>query len=221
MRLTFDDYNETCQMIDGSAAIHPHNMGLLMLRGISSIGPFGQAKQRVINSFDTDYLPPGDEVMVSILRLGHNMDEEASAHGAPASDTLSLPISAFVTVGRGSHNGRGHTPRGPRGGRGLPNKCSACGSLDHIMSSCNAPIDALMRWTLAKRKMIIPKYGTPGGSALAHAAMLIDVTADDNPDGLPILEDCTDEYDDTEVSVPFSFVALSSSLTPGRDLSQF
>jgi hypothetical protein len=35
MRQSFDDYNETCQMIDGSAAIHPHNMGLLMLRGIS------------------------------------------------------------------------------------------------------------------------------------------------------------------------------------------
>jgi hypothetical protein len=24
MRQSFDDYNETCQMIDGSAAIHPH-----------------------------------------------------------------------------------------------------------------------------------------------------------------------------------------------------
>jgi hypothetical protein len=35
MRQSFDDYNETCQMIDGSAAIHPHNLGLLMLRGIS------------------------------------------------------------------------------------------------------------------------------------------------------------------------------------------
>jgi hypothetical protein len=46
MRHTFDDYNETsCQMVDGSAAIHPHNLGLLMLRGISSSGPFGQAKQ--------------------------------------------------------------------------------------------------------------------------------------------------------------------------------
>jgi hypothetical protein len=34
MRQTFDDYNETCQMVDGSVAIHPHNLGLLMLRGI-------------------------------------------------------------------------------------------------------------------------------------------------------------------------------------------
>jgi hypothetical protein len=68
--------------------------------------------------------------------------------------------------------------------------------------------------------MRIQKYGTPAGSAFAHAALLSNVTADDT-DGLPTLEDCTYEYDDTEVSVPFSYVAFSSSLTPGRDLSQF
>jgi hypothetical protein len=56
MSQTFDDYKETCQMVDGSAAIHPHNFGLLMLRGISSTGPFGQAKQCVINAFDIDYM---------------------------------------------------------------------------------------------------------------------------------------------------------------------
>jgi hypothetical protein len=44
MRQTFDDYNETCQIVDGSAAIHPHNLGMLMLRGTSSTGPYGQAK---------------------------------------------------------------------------------------------------------------------------------------------------------------------------------
>jgi hypothetical protein len=36
MRQTFDDYNETCQMVDSSDAIHSHNLGLLMLRGIFS-----------------------------------------------------------------------------------------------------------------------------------------------------------------------------------------
>jgi hypothetical protein len=41
-------------MIDGSIAIHPHNMGLLMLRGISSIGHFGHANKRVINAFYTN-----------------------------------------------------------------------------------------------------------------------------------------------------------------------
>jgi spore cortex formation protein SpoVR/YcgB (stage V sporulation) len=56
MRRTFDDYNETCQMVDGSAAIHPHNLGLLMLRGISNTGPYGQAKQCIINAFDTNYM---------------------------------------------------------------------------------------------------------------------------------------------------------------------
>jgi hypothetical protein len=155
MRETFDDYNETCEMIDGSAAIHSHNLGLLMLRGISSTGPFGKAKQCIINAFDTYYLLSGDEVMANIFHLAHNMDEEANAHGAPAPGASPPPISALVAVGRGSHNGRGHTPRGPRGGRGLPTKCSACGSHDHILSLCNASDDALLRWTLAKRKMII------------------------------------------------------------------
>jgi hypothetical protein len=222
MRQTFYDYNETCPMVDGSAAIHPHNLCLLMLRGISSTGPFGQAKQCVINAFDPDYMLSVDEVMANILHMAHNMDEE-DAPGATAPDTSLPSSSAFVAAGRGSHNGRGHPPRGPRGGRGLPNKCTACGSLDHIFSSCTAPDDALIWWTIAKRKMITHKYGTHASSAFAHATLrsdVTDVTADDT-DSLPTLEDCTDEYDDTEVSVPFSSVAFSPSLTPGRDLSQF
>jgi hypothetical protein len=96
MRQTFDDYNETCQLLDGSAAIHPRNLGLPMLRGISSTGPFGQAKQRVINAFDTDYMLSADEVMASILHLAHNMDEEVSAPGLPRPNTSPLPIYAFA-----------------------------------------------------------------------------------------------------------------------------
>jgi hypothetical protein len=217
MRQTFDDYNETCQLIDVSAAIHPHNLGLLMLRGICHTGPFGQAKQCVINAFDTDYMLSADKVMANILHRAQNMDEEVRAPGTPAPDTSPPPISAFVAASRGSHSGRGHIPRGTRGGRGLPNKCNACGSLNHIMSSCTAPDDALSKWTLAKRKMIIQKYGTHGSCVSARNVLLSDVPADDT-DSLPTLEDCIDEYDDTEVSVPFSFVAFSSSLTHGRDL---
>jgi hypothetical protein len=88
------------------------------------------------------------------------------------------------------------------------------------MSSCTAPNDALLKWTLAKRKIIVQKYGTLGGSAFAHAALLSDVPEYD-ADSLPTLEDYTNEYDDTEVSVPFSSFAFSSSITHGRDLSQF
>jgi hypothetical protein len=190
-----------------------------MLRGISSTGPFGQAKQCVSNTFGTDYMLSADEVMAYILQLAHNMDEETIAPSAPAPDTSPPPISAFVAAGLGPHSGLSYNPRGPRGGRGLPNKCSAYGSLDRIMSSCSAPDDALLNWTLDKRKMIIQEYGNSNGSASAHAALMSDVPADD-VDSLPTLEDCTDEYYDTEVSVPFSFVAFSSFLTPSRDLSQ-
>jgi hypothetical protein len=161
-----------------------------------------------------------DEVMASILNLAHNMDEEAIAPGLPAANTSAPPISAFVDVVRGSNIGRGHNPRGTRGGRGLPNKCSACGSVNHILSSCTASDDALLKWTLAKRKIIVKHYGTHGSSAYAHTALLCDVpTYDQNV--LPTLEECTNEYDDTEVSVPFTYVASSSSIAPGRDLSQF
>jgi hypothetical protein len=62
--------------------------------------------------------------------------------------------------------------------------------------------------------MIIQTYGTRGGCASVHAALLNDVSADD-PNILPTLEDCIDEYDDNEVSVPLSSVAFSSSFTPG------
>jgi hypothetical protein len=108
MRKTFDDYNETCQFIDGSAAIHPHNLGLVMLRGISNTGPFGHAKHCVINAFDTDYLLSADEVMAIILHLTQSMHEEVRTPGMPAPDTSPPPIFAFVAAGRGSHIGRGH-----------------------------------------------------------------------------------------------------------------
>jgi hypothetical protein len=101
LRRAFDEHNETCHLIDGFAAIHPHSLGLLMLRGISSSGPFGQAKRCVINVFDTDYLMSADEVMASILHLAQNMDEDAGAPSMPAPDTSPLPslrLSLLVAV---------------------------------------------------------------------------------------------------------------------------
>jgi hypothetical protein len=143
MRYTFDDYNETREMIDGFAAIHPHNMGLLMLRGISNTGHFGHTKPCVIKAFDTYYLLSADEVMAILLHLSQNMDEELPAPALPASDGPDPPIFAFVAPSRGSTSGRGNNPRGTHGGRGLTNKCSACGT-NHIMSSCTTSDDALL-----------------------------------------------------------------------------
>jgi hypothetical protein len=147
------------------------------------------------------------------------MDEEVIAPGPPAFDTSAPPISAFVAVGHGSNSGRGHSSCGTRCGRCLPNKCSACGRLNHILSSCASSDDALLKWTLAKRKMVVQNYGTLGSYACAHTALLSDVPTDD-PDFLPNLEECADECDDTKVSVPFTFVAFSSSIAPCCDPSQ-
>jgi hypothetical protein len=88
------------------------------------------------------------------------------------------------------------------------------------MSSYTSSDEPLLKWTLAKQKMIVQKYGTLDGSASPHAALRSDVPTDD-ASVMPTLEDCTGEYDDTEVSVPFNSFALSSSLALGRDLSQF
>jgi hypothetical protein len=90
-----------------------------MLRGISSTGPFGEAKQCVINAFDTSYLLSAGEVMANILHLAQNMDEELHASNLAAPAGTASPISPFVAIGRGNHGGRGYDNRGGRGGRGL------------------------------------------------------------------------------------------------------
>jgi hypothetical protein len=146
MRQSFDDYYETCQMIDGSTVIHPHNVGLLMLRDISTSCYYGHAKQCAINAFDTIYLMSADEVMASILLIAQNMEEELPLSVDPAANphAPNLPIFAFVVVGRNSSGGR-YIARVGRGGRGhMPNKCGGCGALDHILSSYIATNDALL-----------------------------------------------------------------------------
>jgi phage baseplate assembly protein gpV len=87
LRQSFDDYNETCEMIDGSAAIYPHHLGFLMVRGISSITMFGQAKQCVtINAFDTKYLRLAYDVIANLLHLAHNIETELPCTDLPILD---------------------------------------------------------------------------------------------------------------------------------------
>jgi hypothetical protein len=80
-------------------------------------------------------------------------------------------------------------------------------------------------WTLAKRKRIIHKYGTSGGTASAYTALLSDIPLDDSHVlsslDVPTMEECTHEYEDTKVSAPSTSIVFSSSLTPGRNLCQF
>jgi hypothetical protein len=127
MRMTFDDYNKTCEVIDGSAAIYPYNLGLLMLRNISSTGRYEHAKHCVINAFDTNYLMSADEVIANILHRAESIDKELLDSAMPTTYGLASPKSAFVDASRGSHSVRDHISRDGRGGRGLPNKCGASG----------------------------------------------------------------------------------------------
>jgi hypothetical protein len=96
-------------MVDGSAAIHPHNLGLLMLRGISSKGPHGQAKECVINAFDNDYMLSAGEVMASILtwhtiwtRTTPRTQQLPTYHRLP-SPPLSLLAAAHIAVEASLH----------------------------------------------------------------------------------------------------------------------
>jgi hypothetical protein len=106
MRQIFDGYNETYEMIDGVAPIHHHDMGLLVLRGIFSNDPFGQAKQCVINAFDTNYLLSADEVMATILHLARNIEEDfpgadvtiPSGHASPIVHLSLLDVGHTVDV---------------------------------------------------------------------------------------------------------------------------
>jgi hypothetical protein len=132
-------------------------MGLLMLRGICISTQYGHAKECAMNAFDTKYFLSADEVMAIITHFAQNMEEELplSVDQAANPPTPASPIFAFVAARRNSCGGR-HNARGGRGGRApLPNKGNACGGLDHSLSSCTAPYDATMKWTFAKRKMIV------------------------------------------------------------------
>jgi hypothetical protein len=75
----FDELKECMQLKDGSAAIHPHVLAMVMIRGLSNVGQYGQAKQCVINAFDTDFILSADRVMESIIHHAQNLDADVSA----------------------------------------------------------------------------------------------------------------------------------------------
>jgi hypothetical protein len=156
----FDELNECMQLKDGSATIHPHVLALVMIRGLSNVGQYGQAKQCVINAFDTDFIMSADKVMRSIIHHAQNLD----AYDTFISHTAAYGhlINAFL-ADRKRQGGRG------LGGRTADKKksrfvmkCGACGDPNHVWSTCKAPDADVLHWTLAKGKQIAEKYaGNP------------------------------------------------------------
>jgi hypothetical protein len=64
-----------------------------MIRGLSNVGQYGQAEQRIINAFDTNFITSEDKVMGSIIHQAQNLDAEGPlAHGS----FLGHPINAFL-----------------------------------------------------------------------------------------------------------------------------
>jgi hypothetical protein len=124
---------------------------------------------------------------------------------------------------RNSSRGRHNASEGGDIRSLMPNKCNACGGLDHILSSSALSNDAHLKRTLAKRKMKVQKYGAPSGHT-SHNALMSDMHESDTDGDArgagPLEMECTDEYDDTEVSATFCSIAFCASTPPGRDLSQ-
>jgi hypothetical protein len=104
----FDDLSECLQLKDGSAAIHPHVLALVMIRGLSNVGLYGKAKQCAINAFDTtDFIQTADRVKGSIIHQAQNLESEDIV--ALYSATCGHPLNAFLSDrkrqrGRGSGN---------------------------------------------------------------------------------------------------------------------
>jgi hypothetical protein len=191
-----------------------------MIRGLSNVGQYGQAKQCVINAFDTDFILSADRVMGSIIHPAQNMDAD--------------DIVTSYSVASGHHVNAFLADLKRQGGRGLGRwttntekskfamKCGACGDPNHVWSTCKAPYADILHWTLAKRKHIVEKYaGQP-----PPTTHLSDVSADmasveDATDGEPLAYDMQDEYDDTSVSTSFASVAFASSASFVADLSDY
>jgi hypothetical protein len=92
------------QLKDRFAAIHPHVLALIMIRGLSNVGQYGQAKQCVINAFDTDFIISPQRVMGSIIHQAQNLDADDSDTSHIAA--LRHPINAFLPD-RKRQSGRG------------------------------------------------------------------------------------------------------------------
>jgi hypothetical protein len=213
----FDELNECLQLKDVSAAIHPHVLALVMIRGMSNVGQYGEAKQCVINAFDTDFIMSADRVMSSIIHQAQNLDADVSAKLVSA--YLGIPVNAFFV------------DRKREGGRGIGGwttdkkkskfvmKCGACGDPSHVWSTCKAPYVDVLRWTLAKRKQIAEKYaGQPPPTAHLSDLPAGMAFEEDAADVEPLEYDIHDEFDDTEVGTSFASVAFTSSASPVADM---
>jgi hypothetical protein len=79
-----------------------------------------------------------------------------------------------------------------------------------MMSSFTTIYDTLLKWTLAKRKMIVQRYGTPSGHASYNALLYADMhqsdTDGDAPGAGPSKMECTGGNDDTEAVARHGFV---------------
>jgi hypothetical protein len=125
---------------------------MVMIRGLSNVGQYGQAKQCVINAFDTDFILSADRVMGSIIHQARNLDAEDIV--TPDNAASRHPVNVFLADRKRQGGlGLGGWAANKRPDRSkFPMKCGACGDPKHVGSTCKALDADILRRTLAKRK---------------------------------------------------------------------
>jgi hypothetical protein len=126
----FDELNECLHLKDGYVAIHPHVLALVMIRGLSNVGQYGQAKQCVTNAFDTDFIVSADRVMGSIIHQAQNPDADISTKSYCVDSEI--PVNAFLADRKrqGDRGIGGWTADNKKSKFSM--KCGACGDPNHV-----------------------------------------------------------------------------------------
>jgi hypothetical protein len=123
---------------DGSAVIYHHVFALVMIRGLSNVGEYGQAKQCVIYAFDTDFILSVDRVMGTIIHQPHDLDAEE--HGVLDNAAFGHTINAFLADRKrqGDRRPCNWVANKRHDKTKFPTKCGPCGDLNHVRSTCKA-----------------------------------------------------------------------------------
>jgi hypothetical protein len=94
-RHAYDDLDESCLMADGHVVMPEHFLSIFMLVGMSQEGPYGQAKQCIVNAFDPTLSLSASEVLQQflqqIMRQADHLDTPAAVV-----DITAPPASALL-----------------------------------------------------------------------------------------------------------------------------
>jgi hypothetical protein len=185
MRQAHDDMNESCLMDDGHVVMPEQFLSIFMLVGMSLEGPYGQAKQYIVNAFDPTLSLSASEVSQQILRQAYHLDTSAAVV-----DSTAPLVSAFF-AGSWPHRRRSFA----RGGGKPPVpedhplkqfnvRCNCCGGEDHRGFDYKATAAKVIKWQRHKI-VVLHNYFNRPKTATTHLSDVTEITATDPPLDIP------------------------------------